>query len=117
MTLIDSFKTKCTLVERTRVKDREGGWYTQWVDGLSFDAAIVLDASINARVAEAEGVTGVYTVTAGRTAVMEFHDVFRRESDGQMFRVTKVNDPTPNVASFQFTQYQAERWALPNDDE
>ena len=112
MTLIDSFKVPCTLVEKTRVPDGEGGWATAWADGIGFDAAIVLNSSINARVAEAEGVTGVYTVTTDRNVELDFHDAFRRDSDGQVFRVTKVNDSTPDVASFQFNQYQAEEWSL-----
>lgn len=112
MTLIDSFKVPCTLVEKTRVPDGEGGWTTAWADGAPFEAAIVLDSSINARVAEAEGVTGVYTVTTDRNVELDFHDAFRRDSDGQVFRVTKVNDSTPDVASFQFNQYQAEEWSL-----
>lgn len=112
MTLIDSFKVPCTLVEKTRVPDGEGGWTTAWADGVGFEAAIVLDSSINARIAEAEGVTGVYTVTTDRNVALDFHDAFRRDSDGQVFRVTKVNDPTPDVASFQFNQYQAEEWSL-----
>lgn len=112
MTLIDAFKVPCTLVEKTRVPDGEGGWTTAWADGASFDAAIVLNGSIDARIAEAEGVTGVYTVTVDRNVELDFHDAFRRDSDGQVFRVTKVNDPTPGVATFQFNQYQAEEWAL-----
>lgn len=112
MTLIDSFKVPCTLVEKTRVPDGEGGWTTAWADGIGFEAAIVLNSSINARIAEAEGVTGVYTVTTDRNVELDFHDAFRRDSDGQVFRVTKVNDPTPDVATFQFNQYQAEEWAL-----
>jgi len=112
MTLIDAFKVPCTLVEKTRVSDGEGGWTTAWVDGIGFSAAIVLDSTMNARVAEAEGVTGVYTVTTDRNVAMDFHDAFRRDSDGQVFRITKVNDPTPGVATFQFNQYQAEEWSL-----
>lgn len=117
MPLFDAFKTKCTLLEKSRVPDGEGGWSTGWADGPEFEAAIVLDSTINARLAEAEGVTGVYTVTASKNVTLDFHDAFRRESDGQVFRVTKVNDPTPDVASFQFSQYQAEEWALPSDAE
>ena len=112
MTLIDSFKVPCTLVEKTRVPDGEGGWTTAWADGIGFEAAIVLNSSINARIAEAEGVTGVYTVTTDRNVELDFHDAFRRDSDGQVFRVTKVNDPTPGVATFQFNQYQCEEWSL-----
>lgn len=112
MTLIDSFKVPCTLMERVRVSDGEGGWITQWAEGPNFDAAIVLDSSMNARRGEAEGVTGLYTVTTDRNTEMVYHDAFRRDTDGQVFRVTKVNDPTPDVASFQFNQYQAEEWEL-----
>lgn len=112
MSLIDDFKTTCTLLEKTRVSDGEGGWTKAWVDGATFQAAIVLDSTINARVAEHDGMTGVYTVTTDPSASLEFHDAFRRDSDGQTFRVTKVNDSTPDVATFSFNQYQAEQWEL-----
>lgn len=112
MTLIDGFKVSCTLVEKTRVSDGEGGWTTVWANGATFNAAIVLDSSINALIAEAQGVTGVFTVTTDRNVALDFHDVFRRDSDGQVFRITKVLDPTPDVATFQFNQYQAEEWSL-----
>lgn len=112
MTVIDSFKTDCVLLEKTRISDGEGGWVPSWSEGVEFKAAIVLDSSINARIAEQEGVTGVYTVTTDRNVKMDFHDAFRRLSDGQVFRVTKINDSTPEVATFQFNQYQAEQWEL-----
>jgi len=112
MSLIDAFKESCVLMEKSRVPDGEGGWIPSWSEGPQFEAAIVLDSSMNARIAEAEGVTALYTVTTDRNVEMEFHDAFRRESDGQVFRITKVNDPTPGVATFQFNQYQAEAWEL-----
>lgn len=112
MTLIDAFKEACVLMERTRVPDGEGGWLPQWSEGPEFQAAIVLDSSMNARIAEAEGVTAVYTVTTDRNVEMDFHDAFKRRRDGQVFRITKVNDSTPSVATFQFNQYQAEAWEL-----
>lgn len=112
MSLIDAFKVGCVLLQKSRTEDGEGGWDTEWVDGPEFEAAIVLDSSTNARRAEAEGVTSVYTVTTDRNVDMDFHDVFRRVGDAQVFRITKVNDPTPSVATFQFNQYQAEEWSL-----
>ena len=112
MSLIDDFKTTCTLVEKVRVSDGEGGWTKVWTDGAKFQAAIVLDSTINARIAEHAGMKGVYTVTTDPTAVLGFHDAFRRDSDGRTFRVTKVNDSTPSVATFSFNQYQAEAWEL-----
>ena len=66
MTLIDTFKGPCVLMEKKRASDGEGGWTTTWVDGAAFDAAIVRDTALAARVAEKEGVSNVYTVTQMR---------------------------------------------------
>ena len=114
MSLVDNFKVPCVLLERSRVPDGEGGWTTGWSDGPEFDAAIVRNSSLAARVAEKEGVTNVYTVTTSPNAALEFHDVFRRVSDGQVFRVTSNGDDvqTPAQATFQFQQVSAEEWTL-----
>jgi Phage head-tail joining protein. len=112
MSLFETFKVPCTLMEKVRVSDGEGGWTKTWTEGASFKAAIVLDSTINARIAEHDGMTGVFTVTTDPNVTLEFHDAFKRKSDGKTFRVTKVNDSTPNVATFSFNQYQAEEWVL-----
>ena len=83
MSLLDNFlKYKCVLMEKKRTPDGAGGWITEWAEGAEFDANIVIDQSLQARVAEKEGVTSVYTVTTRRSTVLEFHDVFKRLSDG-----------------------------------
>lgn len=114
MSLIDDFKVTCTLLEKKRVPDGEGGWTVTWVDGMEFDAAIVLDNSTQARVAEKEGMTSVFTVTTEKNMGLDFHDVFRRNSDGDTFRVTSDSQDiqTPDRASFQFAQVSAEKWNL-----
>lgn len=114
MSLIDEFKTKCTLLEKRRVPDGEGGWAVSWVDGMSFYAAIVHDTTIQARVAEKEGMSSTFTVTTDTNMGLDFHDVFRRESDGDVFRVTSDSQDvkTPDRASFQFAQVTAEKWSL-----
>jgi hypothetical protein len=82
--------------------------------GNSFMAAIVLSNSLEAKIAEAQGVTSLYTVTTEKNAVLSYHDVFRRKSDGQTFRVTSNGEDkqTPGVATFQFSQVSAEKWEL-----
>lgn len=114
MTLIDTFKETCVLMEKVRTPDGEGGWITRWVDGAEFDAAIVMDTTLSARVAESEGMTAVYTVTTDRSLPLDFHDVFKRLRDGKVFRVTSDSSDkeTPDVASFQFHQVNAEEWQL-----
>lgn len=113
--LIDTMKEACTMLDKQTVSDGMGGFKTQWVDGATFLAAIIKDNTIQARVAEKQGVTEVYTVTVDKALPLAFHDVFRRDSDGATFRVTSniVDSRTPKAASFQFGQVTAERWELP----
>lgn len=112
--LMNDFVETCTLIEKTRIPDGEGGWSTAWVDGIQFQAAITYDTTIQARVAESEGMKATYTVTTEKSMPLDFHDVFRRERDKQIFRVTSQGDDkkTPASASFSLSQVAAEEWAL-----
>lgn len=112
--LMKDFVEDCVLLEKTRVPDGEGGWIPSWADGMTFQAAITYDTTINARVAESEGMMATYTVTTEKSMPLDFHDVFRRVRDGQVFRVTSQGDDkkTPETASFQVSQVAAEEWSL-----
>jgi hypothetical protein len=114
MSLIDDYKTACTLLEKRRVPDGEGGWHVVWEDGLQFEAAITNPNTIQSRVAEKQGMLSTYTVTTDKNVPLDFHDVFRRKSDGQVFRVTSdgTDKVTPMSASFEFSQVSAEEWQL-----
>lgn len=112
--LYESFMTACKLMERKRVPDGEGGFTVSWTEGAEIEAAIVLDNSTEARAAEHDGMTSVYTITTRPTAALDYHDVIKRVSDGRIFRVTSDSSDkmTPGVATFQFRQCSAERWEL-----
>lgn len=114
MSLVDAFKVPCVVMDKAEVPDGEGGFTTAWREGAEFDAAIVRDTSLEARVAEKGGLTNTYTVTTPAGASLGFHDVFKRRSDGQVFRVTSNGDDrrTPPAASFEFEQVGAEEWGL-----
>ena len=112
--LMNDFIETCTLIEKTRIPDGEGGWTTGWVDGMQFQAAITYDTGMQARVAESAGMKATYTITTEKGMPLDFHDVLRRERDGQVFRVTSQGDDkrTPASASFQVSQVAAEEWSL-----
>lgn len=114
MSLIDSMMEDCVMIDKRTVPDGLGGFRPTWVDGAGFQAAIVKDNTLAARVAEKQGVTEIYTITVNRGLVLQYHDVFRRVSDGAVFRVTSnISDSeTPDVATFQIGQVTAERWEL-----
>lgn len=116
MSLLDQAMTDVVMLERQRVSDGEGGFLpTTWVEGAVFKAAITFDTSMTARIAEKQGVTSRYTVTTQKTAVLNFHDVFKRLSDGKIFRVTSDGDDkySPASATVNMRQVEAEEWSLP----
>ena len=112
--LIDVFKQKCVMLDKTTVPDGLGGFVYDWQTGAQFEAAIVKDSTMQAKIAEKDGVTEVYTVTVARNTPLQYHDVFKRLSDNAVYRVTSeiADSQTPSVASFQFGQVSAERWEL-----
>lgn len=113
--LIDGYLQPCVILTKKRIPDGQGGFETSWSDGDKFDAAIVKDQSLQARVAEKQGVSSVYTITTARGVALEYHEVFRRVSDGAIFRATSdyTDSIPPDVATFDFEQVTAERWELP----
>lgn len=115
MSLLSDAMEKCTMLDKTTVSDGMGGFISQYVPGASFDAAITFDNSIAARVAAAQDVTSLYTVTTSRATTLEFHDVFQRDSDKQIFRVTSngKDNETPASATLDMRQVSAEAWSLP----
>lgn len=112
--LYKSAMEPCVMMDKVSVPDGIGGFTHEWTDGAEFLAAIVKDSTMQAKIAEKQGVTEVFTVTVPKTVQLDFHDVFKRKSDGAVFRVTSniVDSQTPKVASFQFGQVAAERWVL-----
>lgn len=114
MSLLQEYMEPCQLIEKKRVPDGESGFTTTWIDGVEFSAAVVCNQSMQARIAEKQGVTSLYTVTCEPNALLEYHDVFKRLSDGKIFRVTSDGDDvrTPKAATFQFSQVTAEEWEL-----
>jgi hypothetical protein len=104
----------CVILNKRTEADGYGGYITTWVDGADFDAAIVKDSSMQARIGEKQGVTALYTVTTTRALNLQFHDVFRRVEDGKIFRVTSDGDDnkTPKSAGLDMRQVTAEEWSL-----
>lgn len=115
MSLLSEAMENCTMLDKITTADGYGGYITTYTNGASFNAAIVLDNSMQARAAEKQGVTALYTVTTEKALNLQYHDVFRRESDKKIFRVTSDGDDkkTPTSASLNMRQVSAEEWELP----
>lgn len=117
MSLLSESMEECVMLNKQSVPDGYGGRIDTWVESdFSFNAAIVFDTSIEARAAQAQGVTSLYTITTERGITLEYHEVFKRKRDEKIFRVTSDGDDryTPKSATLDMRQVTAEEWSLPN---
>ena len=104
-------------MDKRTTADGYGGYVISWIEGAEFQAAIVLDSSMQARIAEQQGVTALYTITTNKNINLQYHDVLKRISDGKIFRVTSDGDDkhTPASAGLNMRQVSAEEWVLTDE--
>ena len=116
MDLVKGQMETCVMIDKTAVSDGRGGFDYAFVDGAEFQAAITLDNSIQAKIAEQQGVTGIYKVTTTKSINLQYHDIFKRVSDGKIFRATSDGDDnkTPVSATLNMRQVSAEEYTLPS---
>ena len=115
MSLLDSYSRECVLMEKKRTLSPEGGWKTEWSEGLIFQNHQALDTSMEARRAEKDGVTSVYSALVEKGFPVEYNDYFRDKTTGYTYRVSSNPDEkqSPDSASFSLKYFTAERKALP----
>lgn len=114
MSLLSEAMDECVMLDKITVDDGYGGYKPTYVTGVSFNAAVVFDTSIEARIADKQGVTSLYTVTTSRNITLEYHDTFKRLRDGKIFRVTSDGDDryTPKSATLDMRQVSAEEFQI-----
>ena len=114
MSLLDSMMESCVLLNHIREDDPYGGYTDTWTDGASFNAVIIKNNTTEAKVAEKQGITEMFTVIVGKGFQLDYHDVFRRKSDGCIFRITSTvtDSEAPEESTVQIAKVTAERWQL-----
>lgn len=115
--LFETFMVPCIKLEKQMTADGEGGYQESWINGLTFEAAIVFNNSTEAKAANKATETPTFTITTQTDIPLNYYDVFKRVSDGKIFRLISGGEDlkTPDVATFRFKQFKAEEWRLPND--
>ena len=116
--LLDAFAHKCALMEKTRKPDGAGGYEVTWIEGAEFLNYQSLDTSMEARRAEKEGVTSVYSALVDKAVPIEYADYFRDKETGMTYRVTSNPEereaPRTAGATIRGLKYfTAERKELP----
>ena len=113
MSLLSDAMEDCVFIDKTTTLDGYGSVVPVWTPGAPFKAAITFDTSIEARRADKEGVTSLYTVTTQRGLTLEYGNIFKRLRDGKLFKVTSDGDDkfTPASATLDMRQVTAEELA------
>ena len=113
--LLTMMMEDCKILNYVRTDDGMGGWNKAYEPGATFKAAIAKDGSPEMLVAEKQGLSESFTVVVERGFDLDYHDVFKRVSDNEIFRVTsRTADSEAHPAStVQIAKVTAERWVLP----
>lgn len=115
MSLLTQMMEECKILNHVRTDDDFGGYTDAWTEGAKFMAAIAKNNSPEQLVAEQQGIAEQFTVVVEQNFSLDYHDAFKRTSDGSIFRVTsKTADSTAHPAStVKIAKVTAERWVLP----
>ena len=116
MNLLESMMDTCTILDRVTSSDGVLGLVSAWQDGATFKATIIKDNTTEAHIAEQQGIKQIYTVVTQKGFGLWYHAVFRRDSDGQIFRVTSEqrDSEAPEASTVKIGKVTAERWVLPD---
>lgn len=96
--------------------DGYGGQAYRIVEGLHFNAVLILGNSIQAEIAQKQGVTGIYTLVYPKNLDIPARTVIRRIKDGKYLRTIELDgNPMPDEASIEVKVTRAEDYILPKD--
>ena len=114
MSLLNDFARACVVMEKTRQPDGAGGYIVEWTEGAEFTNYQAMDTSMEARRAEKEGVTSIYSALVNKNVPIEYNDYFKDLETGLTYRVTSNPEEkmAPKSASFELKYFTAERKEL-----
>lgn len=113
--LLEKQYEECVMFDKISQSDGYGATLPpKWVEGAHFRAFCRFDNSMEARAAEKNGVTGLYTIITPEKVNLQYHDVFKRLRDGKIFRVTSDGDDfePPKGSTIRAKYVSAEEWEL-----
>ena len=119
MSLIFEMMEDCVLMNKSIQDDLYGGYgVTAWTEGVHFKASIIKNATTEALIAERQGIKELFTVVVQKGFTLDFHDVFKRVSDQEVFRVTSrvVDSEAPARSTVKIAKVTAEKWELTDED-
>ena len=119
-TILESFASETgeefVVMNINLTDDGYGGQAYRVVEGLHFNAALILGNSIQAEIAQKQGVTGIYTLAYPKSLDIPARTVIRRVKDGKYLRTIELDgNPMPDESSIEVKVTRAEDYILPKD--
>lgn len=115
MNLLDTMRDLCVMMDKSTAADGMGGFIPTWSEGAQFYAVIRKDRSPEEVVAQQQGAAETFTVIVDKSVSLDYHDVFKRKSDGAVFRMTSEtrDGKAPAWSTVPIAKATCERWELP----
>lgn len=111
MGLLGKALEPCVFLDKTSKPTPGGDIVNTWTEGAPLRASFDFQGSTEAKIAEAQGVKGLWDIYTLKNVNLDYHDVIKRLSDGRIFRVTSKDDmQTPKGAGLQLRKVSAEEW-------
>lgn len=110
--LIFDLMESCCIMDKSTSDDLLGGTKETWSEGAPIDAAIIKNSTTEAVVAEKQGVSEIFTIVTKSSVMLDYHDVIKRLSDGELFQVTSrgKDSEAPEMSTIPIRKVTAERW-------
>lgn len=114
MSLLDTMREPCVMMDKTSVPDGMGGFIPAYKEGAEFEATIIKDNSLQAVVAQQQGLAETFTVIVNKSVPLVHLDVFKRLSDGETFRMTSStkDSAAPSPSTIPIAKATCERWTI-----
>ena len=102
------------LIDKVSNDDPYGGTVKGYRVGASFQAKVIKDSSTEAIVAEKQESTEFLTVVT-KGLQLDFHDIFRRDSDNEYFQCTgrEKDSQAPARSTVPLAKATCKRWQVP----
>ena len=113
---VQDFEKDFHRITVTTVADGQGGNTKTFTEAATATKiALYCNQSLEARIAEKQGVKSVYTLNFDSSIDLAYDDYVKRVSDGAIFRVTSdpVDHETPSMTTLNRRTATAERTELP----
>ena len=105
------FTEECVMFVKNTVSDGFGGMKVEFEEYFGFDAAIALAGARESRTGDSETPAARYSVLAEKGLLIKYDDIFRREKNGELLRVTSLTpeNAAPHFSRLNLMIFYAER--------